>query len=182
MTRADLGVRRVRFLAPSLGGLGAIPRPAGSNLAEVAHVARVPSLLPGWGPRLWSTYKRAFSLEFFASDRAAVDGVGPVDNAQAAGPGVVIRERRVVADAHAAEHLDRPVDDRGGHRRRGYLDRRDLGARPSGAVLVDQPGCLVHQQPGLVDVDTGLGDQLPHHTLLRQVLAERHPRLRAIHH
>ena len=45
-----------------------------------------------------------------------MDGVGPVNNAQAAGLGIAVRERRVVADAHAAEHLNRPVDHRGGHR------------------------------------------------------------------
>src|SRR5450631_3890044 len=126
--------------------------------------------------------KRAFSPELLPCDRTPVDSVGPVGDAQAPGPDVEVGQRRVIADTRTAEDLDGPVDHRDRHRRRGDLDRRDLGARTLGAVAVDQPGRLEDQQPGLVDVDTGLRDQLLYDALVRQVPAERHPRLRPVHH
>src|SRR5450759_2252303 len=66
------------------------------------------SRIEGSGSDIWrrfgSPHKRTFSLELFAGDRASMDGVGTVDNTQAPGPGVEVRERRVVADTRAAEH------------------------------------------------------------------------------
>src|SRR5450759_4306379 len=149
-----------------------------TELVPISPMGRRRAFASGSG----STDKRTFPLELLAGDRATVDGVGTVDNTQAPGPRIEVRERRVVADTRTAEHLDRPVDHRDSHRWCGDLDRRDLGARALGPVLVDQPCRLVHQQPGLVDVDSGLRDQLLHRALLGQVLAERHPRLRTIHH
>src|SRR5664280_313517 len=56
-----------------------------------------------WSPPLRSTDKRAFAPELVAGDRATVDSVGPVGDAQAPSPDVEVRQRRVVADTRTAE-------------------------------------------------------------------------------
>jgi len=74
------------------------------------------------------------------------------------------------------------VDDRGRHRGGGHLDRGDLRAGALGAVAVDQPGGLEHQQPALLDLDAGAGDEVTDDTVLGERPTERHPGLRPFDH
>src|ERR1035437_6319741 len=96
----------------------------------------------GFGPTCGSTNEWAFSPELITCDRTAVHCVGPVDDAQRAGPRVEVGQWCVVTDTGATEHLDRPVNDSSRHGRRGDLDRRDLGTRALGSVLVNEPRSL----------------------------------------
>ena len=104
-----------------------------------------------------------------------MNGVGPVDDPQHAGPGVEVSEGEVVADAGCAEYLDGTVDDGRRDGGSGDLDGGDFGPRALGAVMVDQPGGLEDQQARLLDLDAGAGDQILHDPLLDERAAERHP-------
>ena len=53
------------------------------------------------------------------------------------------------------------------------LDRGDLAAGPLLPDRVHQPGRLEREQPGLFDLDAGLGDPLADDALLGERLAER---------
>ena len=111
-----------------------------------------------------------------------MDGVGAVDDAQDAGPGVEVGEGEVVGDAGAAEHLDGAVDDGAGDLRCGDLDGGDVGAGAFGAVAVDEPGGLEHQQSGLFDLDAGVRDEFLDDALVGERLAEGGAVLGAVDH
>src|SRR5277367_2165921 len=118
----------------------------------------------------------AVAPDLLAGDRPAVDGVGSVDDAQHACPGVEVGEGVVVADAGAAEYLDGAVDDSGRDRGGGDFDGGDLGACTLSAVLVDEPSSLEYEQAGLLDLDARPGDQVLHDPLVDERAAERDPR------
>src|SRR5215510_6944954 len=77
-------------------------------------------------------------LDGAARDQHAVDLGGAVIDAGDAGIPVHALERQILAEAHAAEHLDGAVDDAALHLRRRDLDHRDLVAWLQ--ALVDFPG------------------------------------------
>ena len=57
----------------------------------------------------------------------------------------------------------------------GDLDGGDLGPGSFGAVMVDEPGGLEHEQARLLDLDAGAGDKALYDPLLDDRPAERHP-------
>src|SRR5690606_34460701 len=91
-------------------------------------------------------------------ERALVDLVRAVGDAQRPLVGPEAGEREVVGHAAAAVDLDRPVDDLERHVRSLDLDRGDLGAGLLVADRVHQPRGLEDEQSGRLDLDAGLGD------------------------
>ena len=110
-----------------------------------------------------------------AGDLHEVHLVGTVDEVQRARVGVHVGERPVVAHTRAAEHLDRPVDDRGRQARRHDLDRGDLEAGALHADGVHQPRGLHREQAGLLDLDAALGDLLLHDRVVGEVRFRTRP-------
>src|SRR5882757_10855368 len=128
-----------------------------------------------YGDQYHSQWLSGVTLELFARDAAQVHLVRTVGHPQGAGPGVEVGQREVVAHATGAVDLDRPVDDRAGDPGNHHLDRGNFGTGALGSVVVDQPGSLEHQQPGLLDLQPAVRDLLAHHTLLGQRTAEGDP-------
>src|SRR5674476_1222577 len=83
-----------------------------------AHARHRTTGRPVHTPRPWtqtspdspSSDVGTLALQLISGNRAPVNGVGAVDNAQRSGPGVEVGKGRVVTDPSAPEHLDRPVD------------------------------------------------------------------------
>src|SRR5437763_1133012 len=97
----------------------------------------------------------------------------PDGEAQRPDPGEHAGQRRVLGDAHGAVGLHGVVDDLQRHQRHRHLDPGDLGAGGLVAGGVHQPGGVEGVEPGLVDVDAGVGHPGLDHALLGQWLAER---------
>ena len=117
--------------------------------------------------------------EFQPRDRAVVDLVRPVGEAQRAHVRVGAGEIEIVGDAAAAMRLDRVVDDLERHARRGDLDHRDLELGGLRADLVHHVGGLQAEQPRHLDVDAGLGDPLLPDRMVGDALAEGRAREQA---
>ena len=100
------------------------------------------------------------ALELAASDHAAVDRVGAVGEAQGAQVQPHARKRRVLADAHAAVHLDRLVGDLHRHPRGDDLDLADPGLGRLDADRVHHVGRLEAEQARHLDLDAALGDDV----------------------
>ena len=92
--------------------------------------------------------------------RRLVHLVGAVVDARAALVAEPPGQRRVVGDAQGAVRLDGAVEHPEEDVGHDELDHRDLLARGVGAVPVDAPGGVQHQQPRGVDLRPALGDPL----------------------
>src|ERR1035437_4219217 len=75
-SRRPMGVRAPAMITELVT---VAPKSEGSRLNVLGSWLRSGTRRASFG----STHKRTFALELFAGDRTTVDGVGPVDNAQA---------------------------------------------------------------------------------------------------
>src|SRR5215475_7251137 len=176
----------VSWQSPSFRSRTATARPsAASRLAVAAPIPRAPPVTTATRGA-WSGIRSSccgllrlrlagVAAELAPGERALVHLVGPVGEAERAGAGPQVRQRRVLADPHRTVRLDGLVQHPLGHRRGDDLDGLDLPVRALVPDRVHQPGGLQHQQPGLLDPDPGLGDPVLDDALLGQRLAERDP-------
>ena len=110
--------------------------------------------------------------QFQFADLLAVHFVRTVGKSQGARGRVSGGQRKVIADAAAAMHLDCPIDDLESHGGRGNLDHGDLLLGGAVAHRVHHIGGIQHQPAGLIDQNPRFGDALERHPLLRDALAE----------
>ena len=93
-----------------------------------------------------------------------------------------VRERRVLADACAAERLNGIVDDLQRHLRRLDLDHRDLGLGFLVADPVHHVGGLEAQKARAIDLDPRLGNALFPDAVLGDALAEGDAAVHSLYH
>ena len=92
------------------------------------------------------------------------------------------RQGCVLREPHAAEGLNRPIEDplhRDGSRN---LDRLNLGVRPAHTDRIHEPRSLKGEQAQLLDLDARPRDPLPNNALLCQGTTERDARLNTLAH
>src|SRR5215472_5505749 len=86
--------------------------------------------------------------------------VGSVGNAQSADGGEKFCKRKVIGDAGASMYLDRPVDDLKRNVGNHDFNLGDLTAGAPGTNFVEHPGSLERKQASLLQLDTGVGNQI----------------------
>src|SRR5512139_417393 len=122
---------------------------------------------------------RQEARQFELRDVITMHCVWAISDPQRACHGVRPAETEIVADARAAEELDRLVDDLAGDVGRDHLDHRDLLLCGLVAGNVHLPRRVQREQPCLVDLQARIRDAFAPDTLLRQFLVECGPPQRA---
>ena len=110
-------------------------------------------------------------IQQVARDDRAMDLARPFDDPVDANQPVDVFERQLLADAHAAEQLDRTVDDASDHLGGHDLDHR--GFAPDVASAIDARGEAPGEHAHRLDLLPGVGDPPLHALSFGQRLAER---------
>src|SRR5215469_4181494 len=86
--------------------------------------------------------------------------VGSVGDAQSADVAEKFRKRKVIGDPCASVDLDRAVDNLECNVGNRDFNLGDFTAGALGTNLIEHPGSLESEQTSLLQLDTGIGDQI----------------------